>query len=54
MLHDYWLYRPDSGGLARWVPHTRGVIDWYAAHQRPDGLLGRHALVELRGLDPRL
>ena len=40
MLHDYWLYRPDSGGLARWVPHTRGVTDWYAAHLRPDGLLG--------------
>ena len=40
MLHDYWLYRPDSGSLARWVPHTRGVTDWYAAHLRPDGLLG--------------
>jgi hypothetical protein len=42
MLHDYWLYRPDDGHeLARWVPHTRGVIDWYASHLRPDGLLGR-------------
>ncbi|MGA2018071.1 MAG: family 78 glycoside hydrolase catalytic domain [Opitutaceae bacterium] len=40
MLHDYWLYRPDSGSLARWVPHTRGVTDWYAARLRPDGLLG--------------
>jgi hypothetical protein len=40
MLHDYWLYRPDPGPLAEWVPHTRGVIDWYARHQRPDGLLG--------------
>jgi hypothetical protein len=40
MLHDYWLYRPDSGSLAEWVPHTRGVIGWYARHQRPDGLLG--------------
>lgn len=40
MLHDYWLYRPDSGSLAEWVPHTRGVIEWYARHQRPDGLLG--------------
>jgi hypothetical protein len=40
MVHDYWLYRPDHGSLAGWVPHTRGVIDWYARHQRPDGLLG--------------
>jgi alpha-L-rhamnosidase len=40
MLHDYWLYRPDAGRLAQWIPHTRGVIDWYARHQRADGLLG--------------
>jgi len=40
MIHDYWLYRPDSGALAGWVAHTRGVIGWYARHQRPDGLLG--------------
>ena len=40
MLHDFWLYRPDAGALAGWVPHTRGVIGWYAGHQRPDGLLG--------------
>jgi len=41
MLHDFWMYRPDNGALAQWVPHTRSVIDWYAAHQRADGLLGR-------------
>ncbi len=41
MLHDYWMYRPDDGSLAEWVPHTRSVIDWYARHQRADGLLGR-------------
>ena len=40
MLHDYWLYRPDPGPLAGWIPHTRSVIDWYAGHQRADGLLG--------------
>ncbi|HMD60325.1 MAG TPA: alpha-L-rhamnosidase C-terminal domain-containing protein, partial [Opitutaceae bacterium] len=40
MLHDYWLYRPDSGSLAGWIPHTRGVIEWYSRHLRPDGLLG--------------
>jgi alpha-L-rhamnosidase len=41
MLHDFWMYRPDNGSLAQWVPHTRSVIEWYARHQRPDGLLGR-------------
>jgi hypothetical protein len=40
MIHDYWLYRPDSSPLATWVPHTRSVIDWYARHLRADGLLG--------------
>jgi hypothetical protein len=40
MLHDYWMYRPEPGPLAGWVPHTRSVIAWYVAHQRPDGLLG--------------
>ena len=41
MLHDIWLYRPDDGSLAAWVPHTRSVIAWYARHLRADGLLGR-------------
>jgi hypothetical protein len=41
MIHDYWMYRPDDGALAGWVKHTRSVIDWYAGHQRADGLLGR-------------
>ena len=40
MIHDYWLYRPDDGPLKAWVPHTRSVIEWYAGHERPDGLLG--------------
>ena len=41
MIHDYWMYRPDSGSLAEWVPHTRSVLGWYARHVRADGLLGR-------------
>jgi hypothetical protein len=40
MIHDYWMYRPDEAPLAGWVAHARSVIDWYAAHERPDGLLG--------------
>jgi alpha-L-rhamnosidase len=41
MLHDFWMYRPDNGALAEWVPHTRSVIGWYARYQRADGLLGK-------------
>ena len=40
MIHDYWMYRPDSGSLAEWVPHTRSVLGWYSRHVRADGLLG--------------
>src|ERR1019366_421997 len=41
MVHDYWLYRPDDAPLREWVAHTRSVIGWYSAHERPDGLPGR-------------
>jgi len=41
MLHDYWMYRPDNGALAEWVPHTRSVLGWYARYVRADGLLGK-------------
>lgn len=40
MLHDYWMYVNDEALVRETLPHTRGVIDWYAAHLRPDGLLG--------------
>lgn len=40
MLHDYWMYRPDADGLARkLVPGTRGVLNWFAGYEQPDGLL---------------
>ncbi|MBS1802963.1 MAG: alpha-L-rhamnosidase [Acidobacteria bacterium] len=41
MLHDYWMYVDDLPLVKETVPHTRPVIDWYAARLRPDGLLGR-------------
>ncbi len=41
MLHDYWMYRNDSGFVASVLPGTRGVLDWFAARQRADGLMGR-------------
>jgi len=41
MLHDYWEYRDDPAFVASLLPETRGVLDWFSARQRPDGLLGR-------------
>jgi alpha-L-rhamnosidase len=40
MLHDYWLYVDDLQLVKNTLPHTRTVLDWYAGHLRPDGLLG--------------
>jgi alpha-L-rhamnosidase len=40
MLHDYWMYRPDPDGFVRGlVPGTRGILDWFAGYEQPDGLL---------------
>ncbi len=41
MLHDYWMYVDDEPLVKQTLPHTRTVLDWFAAQQRPDGLLGR-------------
>lgn len=41
MLHDYWMYVNDEQLVRETLPRTRGVIDWYASHLRPDGLMGR-------------
>lgn len=41
MLHDYWMYVDDLPLVKKTLPHTRSVVDWYAAQLRPDGLLGR-------------
>jgi alpha-L-rhamnosidase len=41
MLHDYWMYVDDSVLVRETLPHTRGVIDWYTARLRPDGLMGK-------------
>lgn len=39
MLHDYWMYRDDPEFVRSILPNTRGVLDWFSARQRPDGLL---------------
>ena len=41
MVHDYWMYVDDAALVRSTLPHTRTVIDWFAARQRADGLLGR-------------
>jgi hypothetical protein len=40
MLHDYWEYRDDPDWVRSLLPGTRGVLDWFSARQRADGLLG--------------
>ena len=39
MVHDYWMYRPDPEPVRASLPGTRTVLDWFAAHEQPDGLL---------------
>jgi hypothetical protein len=41
MLHDFSMYRDDPEFVRNLLPSTRGALDWFAARQRPDGLLGR-------------
>jgi hypothetical protein len=39
MLHDYWMYRPDPAPVRSSIGGTRTVLNWFASHERPDGLL---------------
>ncbi|WP_164981501.1 alpha-L-rhamnosidase C-terminal domain-containing protein [Silvibacterium dinghuense] len=41
MVHDYWMYVDDEALVKQMLPHTRTVLDWFTARQRPDGLLGK-------------
>ena len=41
MVHDYWLYRPDPEFVRSSLPGTRTVLDWFATHDQPDGLLNQ-------------
>jgi alpha-L-rhamnosidase len=40
MVHDFWLYRGDADFVRAQLPGTRAVLNWYLAHQRPDGVMG--------------
>jgi hypothetical protein len=39
MVHDYWQYRPDPEPARAALTGTRAVLEWFATHQQPDGLL---------------
>lgn len=41
MLHDNYMYRPDTDFVKSILPGTRTVLDWFAGYQHPDGLLGK-------------
>jgi alpha-L-rhamnosidase len=39
MLHDYWMYRPDSAFVKEILPGTRATLQWFLRRQRADGFL---------------
>lgn len=39
-LHDYWMYQPDTTVLVRTLAGTRAVLDEFARHVQPSGLVG--------------
>jgi alpha-L-rhamnosidase len=39
MLHDYWMYRPDSEFVKEKIPGTRQILEFFRKYQRPDGSL---------------
>jgi hypothetical protein len=39
MVHDYWMFRPDPELARSSLAGTRTVLDWFASHEQPDGLL---------------
>jgi len=41
MLHDNYMYRPDTTFVKEILPGTRTVLDWFASYQHEDGVLGK-------------
>jgi len=39
MLHDWWMYRPDTEPVRASLEGTRSVLGWYAQYEQQDGLL---------------
>ncbi len=41
MIHDHYMYRPDTALVKEMLPGTRTVLSWFASYQHEDGLLGK-------------
>jgi len=41
MIHDNYMYRPDTAFVKSLLPGTRTVLDWFASYQHADGLLSK-------------
>jgi alpha-L-rhamnosidase len=39
VLHDYWMYRPDSNFVKDKLQGERSVLDFFSKYQQPDGSL---------------
>ena len=39
MIHDNYMYRPDTAFTKSMLPGTHTVLDWFASYQHEDGLL---------------
>ncbi len=39
MLHDYWMYRPDTSFIKDKLPGEREVLSFFQRYQQPDGSL---------------
>jgi len=39
VLHDYWMYRPDSNFVKDKLPGVRAVLDFFGKYQQADGSL---------------
>jgi hypothetical protein len=39
LLHDYWMYRPDSNFVKGKLPGGRAVLDFFSRYQQADGSL---------------
>jgi hypothetical protein len=41
MLHDNYMYRPDTKFVQSKLPGTRTVLSWFGSYQHADGVLGK-------------
>ena len=39
MVHDWWMYRPDTEPVKESLQGVQGVLHWFQGYEQPDGLL---------------